>query len=169
MGPSARRCLWLCRAGRSARRTGGACLSAAHPRPHQERGEGREAQRGLMSQEIFRHATKIRNGALYINGESVVARPFPRIGNLRDKTTPSSRPLDATDRFILLTSISNLSVARMGIHRSRYFPISPPVHNRGQHSRHQTARIPSSLTDKSCRYSWELRMRLSVGTWTPRR
>lgn len=126
-------------------------------------------QLGLMSQEIFRHATKIRNGALYINGESVVARPFPRIGNLRDKTTPSSRPLDATDRFILLTSISNLSVARMGIQRSRYFPISPPVHNRRQHSRHQTARIPSSLTDKSCRYSWELRMRLSVGTWTPRR
>jgi len=41
-------------------------------------------QLGLMSQEIFRHATKIRNGALYINGESVVARPFPRIGNLRD-------------------------------------------------------------------------------------
>src|SRR5215813_9196095 len=39
---------------------------------------------GLMSQEIFRDATKIRNGALYINGEKVVAHPFPRIGNLRD-------------------------------------------------------------------------------------
>lgn len=41
-------------------------------------------QLGLMSQQIFRRATTIRNGALFINGEKVVARPFPHIGNLRD-------------------------------------------------------------------------------------
>ena len=39
---------------------------------------------GLFSQQIFQNGTKIRRGALYINGEKAVDRPFPQIGNLRD-------------------------------------------------------------------------------------
>jgi|SRR5215469_5930280 len=41
-------------------------------------------QLGVLSQQRFANATKIRNGALYINGEKLVDRPFPRVGNLRD-------------------------------------------------------------------------------------
>ena len=37
---------------------------------------------GLFS--TFANATKIRNGALYVNGHKVVGRPFPHIGSLRD-------------------------------------------------------------------------------------
>ena len=37
---------------------------------------------GLFS--TFANATKIRNGALYVNGNKVVGRPFPHIGSLRD-------------------------------------------------------------------------------------
>lgn len=39
---------------------------------------------GLFSQQTFANATKIRHGALYVNGDKVVRRPFPRIGNFRD-------------------------------------------------------------------------------------
>jgi len=37
---------------------------------------------GLFS--TFANATKIRNGALYVNGHRVVGRPFPHIGSLRE-------------------------------------------------------------------------------------
>src|SRR5215470_305338 len=39
---------------------------------------------GLLSQQIFQSAAKICNGALYMDGDRVVARPFPHIGNLRN-------------------------------------------------------------------------------------
>src|SRR5262249_20412891 len=39
---------------------------------------------GLSSQPTFRDANKIRNGALYVNGDKVVGRPFPHIDGLRD-------------------------------------------------------------------------------------
>jgi geranylgeranyl reductase family protein len=39
---------------------------------------------GLLSQQVFQSAAKISNGALYINGDKVVARPFPHIGNIRN-------------------------------------------------------------------------------------
>ena len=38
----------------------------------------------LFPQQIFINATKIRNGALYLNGHKVVGRPFPHIEGLRD-------------------------------------------------------------------------------------
>jgi geranylgeranyl reductase family protein len=41
-------------------------------------------QLGLLSQQIFTTATQIRNGALYVNGQKLIGRPFPHIGNLRD-------------------------------------------------------------------------------------
>ena len=39
---------------------------------------------GLLSLQIFQDATRIRNGALYVNGDNLVAGPFPHIGNLRN-------------------------------------------------------------------------------------
>jgi len=39
---------------------------------------------GLLSHQVFQSAAKISNGALYINGDKVVARPFPHIGNIRN-------------------------------------------------------------------------------------
>src|SRR5262249_54018853 len=39
---------------------------------------------GLLSQHVFRNATKIRTGALYINGHKVAGSSFPQIGSFRD-------------------------------------------------------------------------------------
>jgi geranylgeranyl reductase family protein len=39
---------------------------------------------GLFSQPTLHNANKIRNGALYVNGDRVVARPFPYVEGLRD-------------------------------------------------------------------------------------
>jgi menaquinone-9 beta-reductase len=39
---------------------------------------------GLFSQQTFANAAKIRNGALYVNGDKVVGQPFPSIGSFRD-------------------------------------------------------------------------------------
>ena len=39
---------------------------------------------GLSLEPVFRDANQIRHGALYVNGEKVIARPFPYVRGLRD-------------------------------------------------------------------------------------
>src|SRR5215813_5998857 len=41
-------------------------------------------QLGILSERSVANATRIRSGALYINGEKIADRPFPHIGGLRD-------------------------------------------------------------------------------------
>lgn len=60
---------------------------------------------GLFSQQIFTNATKIRNGALYINGHKVVGRPFPHIGGLRDHGLCIPRML--LDEAIVQTAVAS--------------------------------------------------------------